>query len=130
MNDLTQPTNNMNTKYPWNYDTENLPILDTPQKLTDYASAVLHEPANPRYINFTPHSLEAVELYYGLSRHQEIKRFKETMKHLSTPQPHACLPSADDIADMMNTPPTISLGLVNGIAAETIKSIRQAQDSL
>ena len=130
MNDLTQPTNNMDTKYTWNYDTENLPILDTPQKLTDYASAILHEPANPRFINFTPHSLEAVELYYELSRHQEIKRFQETMKHLSTPQPRACLPSSDDIADMMKLPQTISLGLVNGIAAETIKKIRQAQDSL
>lgn len=114
----------MDKNYPWTTDENGLPVLDTADKLTAYAAAVLHQPARLNLINFTPRDLESVNLYYGLSKKQTNEKFQEVMKKVR--QESKCLDSFSDILDIHNQE---QLGIVNGIAADTLNRLR-TQDAL
>ena len=110
-------TQTMKKTYPWTNDESGYPILDTPEKLIAYASAILHEPANPMFINFIPRDLETVELYHGPNKRQVQKLYEKAMSN------HY------DLSYISETQ-QIPLGIVNDAAVDSIKHIKKAQDSL
>lgn len=114
----------MDKNYPWTTDENGLPVLDTADKLTAYAAAVLHQPARLNLINYTPRDLETVSLYYGLSKKQTCEKYQEAMKKARRGSEYL-----DNFSDILNIHNQEQLGIVNGIAADTLNRLR-AQDSL
>ena len=113
----------MKKTYPWANDESGYPILDTPEKLIAYASAILHEPANPMLINFYPRDLETVELYHGPTKRQVQKLYERAMNNIHDHHNH------HDLA-FITEAQQIALGIVNHAAVDSIKHIKKAQDSL
>ena len=125
------------TTYPWAIDTAGNPYLDTKEKILAYATAILHTPAEIHLIHYTPRDLPTVNLYYGQSPEQKasvMNKMKTNIrksfnKHSSDPSD---LLDLIDIPDMLSGKYTekIPLGIVNGIAADTLNKLATTQDSL
>lgn len=118
----------MKKTYPWTNDESGYPILDTPEKLIAYASAILHEPANPMFINFIPRDLETVELYHGPNKRQVQKLYERAMNNIMNSTSGSPIPSLD--LSYLSEAQQIPLGIVNDAAVDSIKHIKKAQDSL
>ena len=118
----------MENNYPWTNDSSNRPILDTPEKLIAYTSAILHEPAELRFINFSPLDLESVTLYYGQSKQQRQAALKKALNRMKNASLKDYNP-LDSLPDLAGFETMVPLGTVNGIAADTINRLKN-QDSL
>lgn len=113
-------------KYIWNDDENGFPVLDTEEKLVAYATAVLHQPADINLIRFEPHSLEAVTLWHGhtlAESNAELHELMIRMKAAEEANDKEAILNA--IKPMMTPRLAINLGLVNGIAADTLNDLRK-----
>ena len=125
--------------YPWAIDTAGTPYLDTKEKLLAYASAILHRPAEIHLIHYTPRDLTTVNLYYGQSPEQQaaaMNKIKRDFKNKTNRNKYSSDPS--EILELLELPNIFSsknnekipLGIVNGIAADTLNNLANTQDTL
>lgn len=113
------------TKYPWENDPSGLPLLDTEAKLLAYASAIIHIPAKLENIDYSPRDLHTVSLHY---RQEDDFGFDELMEAVFSNAPEN--KDADNarkfskLMQKMNPHNNIELGIVNGIAADTLVQLK------
>ena len=126
------------TTYPWAIDTAGNPYLDTKEKLLAYATAILHTPAEIHLIHYTPRDLTTVNLYYGQSPEQQaaaMNKIKRDFKNRANRNKYSSDP--EEILDLFELPNLFSgknnekipLGIVNGIAADTLNNLATTPDT-
>lgn len=113
------------TKYPWENDPAGLPLLDSEAKLLAYASAIIHIPAKLENIDYSPRDLHTVSLHY---RKEDDFGFDELMEAVfSNASENKDADNARKFAKVMqkmNPHNNIELGIVNGIAADTLVQLK------
>ena len=109
-------------KFPWEKDAAGLPVLDSKEKLEAYVRAWLHRPVDWSKLDFTPVSLESVELSYGTPPDVMLRRAMRAMDVCVT-----SMPLRDAFNDLVEK--YVKLGVVNGVAADVLNSMRE-QDRL
>lgn len=115
--------------YIWTNNESGHPVLDTVEKLTAYATAVLHSPADPDLIHFEPLDLQNVHLKYGITIEEQHRQMADLMKQATHPAKNQ---PPDTLLHLLATiPPStpIPIGIVDGIAAETILAHRRQQET-
>lgn len=107
---------------------EMVPVLDTEEKLVEYASKFMHRPVSMAELRFEPFTLECVKLLCGRDALQDvITKMKELVDKNENEHPE--LSMLETLADFLgeNALPT-SLGIVDGVAADVINAWRAKQD--
>lgn len=115
-------TESVKQKFPWEKDAAGLPVLDSKEKLEAYVRAWLHRPVDWSKLDFTPVSLESVELSYGTPPDVMLQRAMRAMDVCVT-----SMPLRDAFNDLVEK--HVKLGVVNGVAADVLNSMRE-QDRL
>ena len=107
---------------------EMVPVLDTEEKLVEYASKFMHRPVSMAELRFEPFTLECVKLLCGRDALQDVI---DKMKALvdKNENEHPELNMLETMADFLgeNALPT-SLGIVDGVAADVINAWKAKQD--
>lgn len=107
---------------------EMVPVLDTEEKLVEYASKFMHRPVSMAELRFEPFTLECVKLLCGRDALQDvITKMKALVdKHENEHPELSMLETLSDFLGEKSFP--TSLGIVDGVAADVINAWRAKQD--
>lgn len=110
---------------------EMVPVLDTEEKLVEYASKFMHRPVSMAELRFEPFTLECVKLLCGRDALQDWSDKIKTLAHAQKEQNDGesfNLDMFETMTDLLaeKTFPT-NLGIVDGVAADVINAWKAKQ---